>query len=223
MLRWIQSQESNGRRRDVGTSDADEQKCPGMATVLKRVLSKKEQPEVLDLGQFSRSAAVYVAGRGAKVHVDDFVPPPPKPKKKKNGEQREASAVAVQPVVIPHPDQAFDLVLAWEHPDFVPPDRLQEFYAEVTRVLVPGGWLLMYARDDPKAPAADLARPACYRLTGDDRLSRTIADGPERPRWSHPNRAIERALSPLAVQSIHLQRNRMREFLARKPLATARA
>jgi len=221
MLRWIQSQESNGRRRDVGTPDADEQKCPGMATALKRVLSKKEQPEVLDLGQFSRSAAVYVAGRGAKVHVEDFVPPSPKPKKKKNGEQAEPNGVEAQPVVIPHPDQRFDLVLAWEHPDFVPPDRLQEFYAEVTRVLVPGGWLLMYARDDPATPAAGPGQPACYRLTADDRLTRTTEDGPERPRWSHPNRAIERALSPLSVQSIHLQRNRMREFLARKPLQTA--
>ena len=220
MLRWIQSQESNGRRRDVGTSDADEQKCPGMATVLKRVLSKKEQPEVLDLGQFSRSAAVYVAGRGAKVHVEDFVPPPPKPKKKKNGEQGERNAVEALPVVIPHPDQSFDLVLAWEHPDFVPPDRLQEFYAEVTRVLVPGGWLLMYARDDPHTPPADPGQLACYRLTADDRLTRTTVEGPERPRWSHPNRAIERALSPLSVQSIHLQRNRMREFLARKPAQT---
>jgi len=217
MLRWIQSQESNGGRRDVGTPDADEQKCPGMATALKRVLSKTEQPEVLDLGQFSRSAAVYVAGRGAKVHVEDFVPPSPKPKKKKNGEG-ELHAVEAQPVVIPHPDQRFDLVLAWEHPDFVPPDRLQEFYAEMTRVLVPGGWLLMYARDDPNRPEAGPGQPACYRLTADDRLTRTMVEGPVRPRWSHPNRAIERALSPMAVQSIHLQRNRMREFLARKPL-----
>ena len=38
---------------------------------------------------------------------------------------------------------------------------------------------------------------------------------PER-RWVHPTREIERALAPLSVQGIHLQRNQIREFSALK-------
>jgi SAM-dependent methyltransferase len=187
-----------------------------MARALKRILSSKEQPMVLDLGQFSRSAALYLAQRGARVHVESFEPPPPTPpkKKKKNGERPEP--VVLQPVVIPQPDRTFDLVLAWEHCDFMPPDRLPDFAAEITRVLAPGGWLLMYSWDEPGAVGAEPAPPGCYRLEADDRMVRSTADGPRRPRWTHSNRALERAMTPLSVQAIYLQRNRIREFLLRK-------
>ena len=59
-------------------------------------------------------------------------------------------------------------------------------------------------------------RAGSYRITADDRMTRLTGHGPARSRWGHPNRAIERSLAPLAIQSIHLQRNRMREFLVRK-------
>jgi SAM-dependent methyltransferase len=191
-----------------------------MARALKRILSKKEQPEVLDLGQFSRSAAVYLAQRGARVYVEDFVPPPPSPKRRKpNG--GDGRPVPKKPLVIPQPDRKFDLVLAWEHGDFVPPDRLKDFAAELARVLVPGGWLVMYAQDNPGAGSEHTDPPACYRLLADDRFVRSATAAPAQRRWTHPNRAIERALAPLSVQSIHLQGNRIREFLVRKPEADA--
>jgi SAM-dependent methyltransferase len=193
-----------------------EQACPGMARALKRILSTREQPEVLDLGQFSRSAALYLANRGARVHVDEFVPPPPTPPRKSKKQGNGDEVTERQPVVIRQPDRKFDLVLAWEHCDFVPPDRLQDFAAEVARVLAPGGWLLMYAKDDPGVAGATHDPAGCYRLKSDDTLIRSVSTGPARPRWTHANRALERALAPLAVQSIHLQRNRIREFLVRK-------
>ena len=144
---------------------------------------------------------------------------PPTPKKKKsNG---DANEVRRETLTIKQPDHKFDLVLAWEHADFVPPDRLSDFAAEVSRVLVPGGWFLMYARDDPQATAGDPDTPACYRLTAEDKIVREPTSAPVRPRWTHPNRTLERALAPLAVQSIHLQRNRMREFLMRNPQRSA--
>jgi SAM-dependent methyltransferase len=220
MLRWLQSGQARDVRRDVGAKTTDEPAaCPGLARALKRILAEKEQPEVLDLGQFSRSAALYLAQRGARVHVEDFVPPPPTPKKKKNGDADQA--VVKAPVAIPQPDHKFDLVLAWEHFDFVPPDRLPDFTTELSRVLAPGGWLLMYAQDDPGAEGAEPAAAGCYRLEADDRIFRSVGNGPARPRWNHPNRMIERALAPLAVQSIHLQRNRIREFLVRKSQAAS--
>ncbi|MHC4452624.1 MAG: class I SAM-dependent methyltransferase [Planctomycetota bacterium] len=190
-----------------------------MARALQRILSAREQPEVLDLGQFSRSAAVYLANRGARVSVESFVPPLPlRRKKKTTGDNGERAAPSKpEPVVIPHEDGKFDLVLAWEHWDFVPPERLAEFAAEVGRVLAPGGWLVLYSKDSPGAEAGREEQAGSYSLVADDRMVRIPAAGPAAPRWSHPNRAIERALAPLAVQAIHLQPNRIREFLVRKP------
>lgn len=222
MLRWFQSGQERETSNEGERSAPREQSCPGMARALKRILSKGEQPEVLDLGQFSRSAAVYLAERGARVHVEDFEPPRATATqttgKKKTVAAREAAADEdAEPVVIPQPDRKFDLVIAWEHGDFVPPERLREFANEVDRVLAPGGWLVMYAQDNPGPKEDRRERPACYRMTADDRMQRTASEAPPRRRWVHANRAIERALAPLSVQSIHLQRNRIREILVRKP------
>lgn len=219
MLRWLQSSGAASRAtRDLGATTGEEQKCPGMARALQRILSEREQPEVLDLGQFSRSAAVYLANRGARVSVEDFVPPAPTRKTRKtlNGDGDRSAPPKPQPVVVPHEDGKFDLVLAWEHWDFVPPERLAEFAAEIGRVMAPGGWLVLYAKDDPGAEAGREEQAGSYSLAADDRMVRLPAAGPARPRWTHPNRAIERALAPLAVQAIHLQPNRIREFLVRK-------
>jgi len=214
MLRWRQSAAGSvTAKQGVNGEPVEEQACPGMARALKRVLSKEDQPEVLDLGQFSRSAAVYLATRGARVTVDNFAPPAPRPKKTKG----ESESPPAESLVLSHEDRKFDLVLAWEHGDFCSPDRLSELATEVERVLAPGGWLLLYARDTPSNEAPVTDRPACYKLMADDKMQRVDVEGPERDRWTHPNRAIERALSPLAVQSIHLQRNRVREILVRKP------
>jgi SAM-dependent methyltransferase len=176
-----------------------------MARVLERLLGREKQPEVLDLG--SGPAAVYLADRGARVSVEGFDPPDaPDP-------AREDPA---KPILILQPDARFDLVVAWESGDFVHPDRLGEFAAELRRVLVPGGWLLYYAQDRAGERSWP-DRPGAFRLTADDRMVRIASAGPMRDRWNHPNRAIERALAPLAIQAIHLQRNRVREILAQKP------
>jgi len=210
MMRWLQSGPAVARGAPA-TAAANEQSCRGMALALRRILKQGARPEVLDLGQFSRSAAIYLASRGARVCVEDFAPPPPTPRLKPG-----AKSIAKPVISIPQPDGKFDLVLAWEHVDFVPPDRLGDFAAELSRVMLPGGWLILFAEDRPGTKGSRPDRPACYRLTADDRIVRSPTTGPERPRWAHPNRAIERALSPLTVQSIQLQRNRIREFLVHK-------
>ena len=44
-------------------------------------------------------------------------------------------------------------------------------------------------------------------------------DGPKRPRWVYSTRQIEQGLAPLRMQTLHLQRNQVREFLALKRAA----
>jgi hypothetical protein len=186
--------------------------CPSLVRALDRIF-KHEKPEILDLGPFCGATAVYLADRGARVSVTEFQPPPPAPKAElgKKGELLPKS-----PLRIDQPDSKFHLVLAWEHGDYTPPDRLADFGAEVHRVLIDGGLVLLFAlnnlsRDDPMARTAGR-----YRVVGDEQIVREPVPAPGRRRWTHPTREIERALAPLSIQGIHLQRNQMREFLALK-------
>jgi cyclopropane fatty-acyl-phospholipid synthase-like methyltransferase len=182
-----------------------------MARALERILHREPSPEILDLGQACGATAVYLAGRGARVSVEEFQPPRSEPVAHDPRQLPE-----VERLVLDQPDEKFDLVLAWEHFDFVPPNRLDEFVSEIWRVMANDGWLLLFALDGSPSPKSE-GRPASYRVTADDRLVREAAQGPLRPRWSHHNRAIHQALAPLSVASVTLRRNRVREFLIHKP------
>ena len=65
--------------------------------------------------------------------------------------------------------------------------------------------------------SAGSGRPARYRIVADAQFLREDGDGPDRDCWCHATRAVERALAPLTIQGIHLQRDQTREFLALKP------
>jgi hypothetical protein len=198
-----------GRVAD-GESQDEGQACPGLARALERLLAERDRPEVLDLGQFCRQTAVVLANRGVRVSVADFEAPAP------DAEPSAEGAEEVPALAIDQPEERFDLVLAWEHGDFLSPRRLPDFGAEIRRVMAPGGWLLFFAQDVPGAAGARDAQAGSYRLTEEGRIVRVPA-GPTRPRWSHTNRNLERVLAPLKVQSVHLQKERIREFLMRKP------
>jgi len=190
--------------------------CPSLVKALDRCF-KHDKPEILDLGPFCGSTAVQLANRGARVSVTEFQPPatvlvadPHKP----------ADGGPPGPALrIDQDDARFHLVLGWEHIDFTPPERLAEFGAELHRVLADSGLVLLFAlnnlpRDSPMART--LGR---YRLSddaADDRIVREAVPAGGRRRHTHPTREIERALAPLSIQGIHLQRNQMREFLALK-------
>jgi SAM-dependent methyltransferase len=183
-----------------------------MTRVIERVF-RQEKPRVLDLGPFSGGTAVYLADRGARVSVTEFLPPLPTP------EIEPGSSVKPDPppvLRIDEPDAAFDLVLVWEWFDFTPADRLGDFAAELRRILAGEGWLLLFALNDPSVKDPAMRKPGRYRLVEDNRLLRTAVGDVARRRWTHPTRQIERALEPLSIQGIHLQRSQMREFLALK-------
>ena len=81
--------------------------------------------------------------------------------------------------------------------------------------------LLTRRRAADRLRASEAARRAArciprYRLLADDLIVREEPGEHRRRRYVHPNREIERAIAGLSVQSIHLQRNQMREILASK-------
>lgn len=183
------------------------QPCGGLGRAVARAF-REGRPEILVLGPLCGESIVFLAGRGARVHVDEVELPEPIPKR-----QPGDPAPALRPVKLDHPTGAFDLVLAWETLDFVPPDRLHEFGAEIVRLLRVGGQLVVFAHQKPPADHAVLPR---YRVLADDMVVREEPATALLPRYTHPNREIERAIAGLSVQNIQLQRSQMREILALK-------
>lgn len=213
-LPWRQAKASTATGRPAAQQPGEgAQSCGGLGQALTRVL-KEERARILDLGPLCGESAVYLAGRGAKVSVEQFTAPDPAPPRdpKKPAEEQPPPP----PLTIDQADALFDLVLAWEHTDFVPPERLADFGAELRRVLAQGGYVLLFARNSPAADDKGWRRPGRYRVVADDRIVREEGKGPLRKRWVHPTRDIERALAPLSIQGLHLQRNQVREFLAKK-------
>ena len=194
-------------RAPAAANPASGQPCGALGRAIARVF-REGRPEVLVVGPLCGESVVYLGGRGARVHVDEFEPPPPLAPRKQ-GEP----APFVPPFRLEQPDRAFGLVLAWEALDFVSPDRLAECGAELARVLRIGGQLFMFAHQKPPSETAVIPR---YRLLSDDLIVREEPDGPLRRRYVHGNRDLERALAGLSVQSIQLQRNQMREIAAVK-------
>jgi len=202
-----------GSRRSAGVPDprssadgAEFLASPTLSKVLEKTF-RIERPAILDLGPFCGETVVQLASRGARVQVEPFVPPPPTPPREP-GKPREEPLV---PLTIDQPDGKFDLVLVWEQIDFVPPDRLAEFGAELHRVLRDGGFLLAFSL---AKKVEGRPMPARYRLAADGKVAREFPDRARRRRWVHPNREIERSLVGMSMQGIHLQRNQMREFFA---------
>ena len=167
---------------------------------------KKDAPKILDLGPLCGETVVVLASRGARVTVDEFrMPAEPPPAAE--GEEPPPRP----PIRIDQPDDTFDLVLVWEQIDFVAPDRLKEFAAEIRRVTAADGGLLIYSRSKK---TGDQDRRGRYRLVTEDRVVREPAEEEPRPRWVHPTRMIEEAFASFSIQGIHLQRDQTREFLA---------
>lgn len=192
---------------DASPAAAAGHPCGGLGRAVARAF-REGKPQILVLGPLCGESVVFLAGRGARVHVDEVELPEPIPKR-----QPGEPASPLRPVRFDYPSETFDLLLAWEMLDFVPPDRLQEFGAEIVRLLRVGGQLVVFAHQKPPSDRAILPR---YRLLADDMVVREEPATPKIPRYVHPNREIERAIAGLSVQNIHLQRNQMREILASK-------
>jgi hypothetical protein len=187
-------------RAEEREGDASEQSSRGLARVLSRLPERDSPAELLDLGSRCGPTAVYLASRGARVRVEPFEPP----------------ADLASWTGIAHEDGRFDVVLAWDVCDFVPPEQLPRFILELERVLAPKGWLLLFAQDNPSRSGPWPESPWSYEVTADDRFMRRPTPEPPRSRWCHPNRRIQQALTTLAIQENNLQRNRLREFLVQK-------
>ncbi len=191
----------------VGTVEVDALRSPGLRKSIDRTF-RDGKARILDLGPMCGPSVVDLASRGAQVCVEEFAPPPPLSTADDKGEPGE-----VRPIRFEHDDASFDLVLLWERLDFVPPDRLREFCQEVRRVLKVGGWVLALTSSRKEPRRASAAR---IRIVDEEHIAREPSGEPERPRWAHPNRELERSLDGVSIQGIHLHRDGLREVTGLK-------
>ena len=217
---WSRDQAASGPVARPAPSQAGDAalRCPGLSKILDK-LSRVERPEALDLGPFCGDTAVYLAGHGLRVSVEELVPPregvPAAPRGAKDGKGKLEAAPRSPALRIEQPDGKFHAVLVWEACDFIPTARLPELGAELCRVLAAQGWVYLLSvgnTEDPRVPS----RPPRYRIIDTERVERILVDGPSLKRYVHNPRDIERALAGLAVQGIQLQRNQLREFVLQK-------
>ncbi|GEM_PF-1943274 len=193
--------------------------CKGLKKALDRVF-KIERPEILHLGPLCGDTVVYLAERGARVHVDEYDPPPPRPPKDPSRPAPEA-----EPARLVQPADTYDLVLAWDSVDFTPPEALSSLGAEFARILRPGGWLFLLSQagrpggSRPGMSQEQYRPPGLYRILDDECLLPGKAGGRNKQRcWIHPNRDLERGIAPLRIQGTHLLRNQLREYTAMLPV-----
>ena len=191
----------------AGTVEVDALRSPGLRKSIDRTF-RGDKARIIDLGPLCGSSVVDLASRGARVCVEEFVPPRPLTAIADADDAPDPPAIRFD-----HDDASFDLVLLWERLDFVPPDRLREFCQEIRRILKVGGWVLALtsSRKEPRRAAA-----ARIRIVDDEHIARDSSGEPERPRWAHPNRELERALDGVSIQGIHLHRDGLREVTGLK-------
>jgi hypothetical protein len=176
----------------------DGSRSSGLEKALHFVM-RRERPEVLDLGPMCGATVVFLAGLGAKVTVTEFESP---------GAERSA---AEGPLEIEQPSGRYDLVLAWEHVDFMPQGRLTEFASELRRVLKADGWLFLLSRARNGGPRGHRAR---FRLLSRSGVAREPLEEAPRSRFEHSSRALERALAGFLIEGIHLRPGQFREVVA---------
>jgi hypothetical protein len=194
-------QQADSARRSIEPapgSSAGEGRCSGLEKALHFVL-RRDQPRVLDLGPMCGATVTFLAALGARVTVEEFEAP------------STPGRIGGATLLIDQPSGSFDLVLAWEHVDFMPPDRVREFGAELRRVLAPDGWVFLMSRAGNDTPVGRRAR---FRVLERNRVVREPIDEMARTRFVHSARAIEAALGGFLIEGIHLRRDQTREVVA---------
>ena len=72
-----------------------------------------------------------------------------------------------EPLRLDHPSGKFDLVLVWDHWDFVPPDHIEEFGSELHRVLGDQGLALLFSLNSQVKGEPRFDAPNRYRVLED--------------------------------------------------------
>jgi SAM-dependent methyltransferase len=178
---------------------------------LNKLISGREEMTVLDLGPTSPPNIRYLTERGHSFYNEDVLLSSFDPAYAIKDDKGN-SAVNVEKFLsenLKHKSEQFDLVLAWDVPDYLPEPIVKPLVDKLAASMRPGGVLLAFFHTRDAGPDAPYYR---YHLAGTDSLE--LQRGPQfRLQRVFNNRHIENLFREFASIKFFLARDNVREVL----------
>jgi hypothetical protein len=180
---------------------ATERAAPGIAALFDG-LSEDGSHAVLDLGPAVESHLRLFSGYARRIRFAGLLP-----MQRRDGEWKGALRS-----LTPHPQQPYDLVIAWDLLDRLSPEARPSLIRRLAEITGPEARLYMVA-DASEEPTA---QPFRFALRDTDRVSQWPVGSPEpAPRRLLPAQ-VERLLMPFEVVHAFTLRSGLREYVAVK-------
>jgi hypothetical protein len=176
-----------------------ERAAPGVAALFAGVREDGSHA-VLDLGAAAETTLGLYSGFARRIRFADLLTDPP------HGEAWAAELRALPR----HPDQPYDLVLAWNLLDYLAPEERPPLVERLTQLTASGArlYVLVDASGEPNT------HPLRFNLLGVDRVGQQVV-GPPRPAQPQLLPAeVERLLAPFQVVHAFTLRLGLREYVA---------
>lgn len=178
---------------------------------LNKLISGREEMTVLDLGPTSPPNIRYLTERGHSFYNEDVLLSSFDPAYAIKDDKGNP-AVDVEKFLaenLKHKAEQFDLVLAWDVPDYLPEPIVKPLVDKLAASMRPGGVLLAFFHTRDAGPDAPYYR---YHLAGTDSLE--LQRGPQfRLQRVFNNRHIENLFREFASIKFFLARDNVREVL----------
>jgi SAM-dependent methyltransferase len=184
-------------------------KSTGLAE-LNKIIGKRESMTVLDLGPTSPPNIRYMTERGHSFYNEDVLLSSFDP----SYEVREDGKTSVNidkflAENLKLKSEQFDLVLAWDVPDYLPEQVVKPLVDKLAASMKPGGVLLAFFHTKDAGPDAPYYR---YNIAGEDALE--LQRGPQfRLQRVFNNRHIENLFREFSSIKFFLARDNVREVI----------
>lgn len=203
-----------------GQSETPETKAASGTKILRRssglaelnkLIGKRENMTVLDLGPTSPPNIRYMTERGHSFYNEDVLLSsfdPSYERKDDNGKPTVDLAKFLSEN-LKHKSDQFDLVLAWDVPDYLPEAVVKPLIDKLATSMRAGGVLLAFFHTRDAGPDASYYR---YHIAGEDSLE--LQRGPQfRLQRVFNNRHIENLFREFSSIKFFLARDNVREVL----------
>jgi SAM-dependent methyltransferase len=203
-----------------GQSESAEAKPSGASKILRRssgllelnkIIGKREGMTVLDLGPTSPPNIRYMTERGHGFYNEDVLLSSFDPSYERKDENGKPTVDLDKFLAenLKHKSQHFDLVLAWDVPDYLPEPVVKPLIDKLSTSMRPGGVLLAFFHTRDAGPDAPYYR---YHIAGEDSLE--LQRGPQfRLQRVFNNRHIENLFREFSSIKFFLARDNVREVL----------
>lgn len=180
-------------------------------TELNKLIGNRESMNVLDLGPTSPPNIRYMTERGHSFYNEDVLLSSFDPAYAMKDEKGNA-AVNIEKFLqenLKHKAEQFDVVLAWDVPDYLPEAIVKPLIDKLAAAMKPGGVLLAFFHTRDAGPEAPYYR---YHLGGPESLE--LQRGPQfRLQRVFNNRHIENLFREFSNIKFFLARDNVREVL----------